>query len=244
MKQKTTSDSLLKRSNDVLNAGMRLIEDVQVDPSSVDMIRRQADLIELLDRLSKLSKSYSEQTSDKIVPSHLNDQDQSPENRIATGRLPVTDDTAGVARYLLACWLDELFVVDSPLARQWNENKLEMRIFGTNDRAWRFWDYVNSAATRHQIDLQEIALLCIMHGFQGQLVESHAELAVWVEKCRDRILKSATDSWSPPPALPFMANTPPLRGKIELDLVIRLAIVSGVLLIPAISFLIVYSIGS
>ena len=43
-------------------------------------------------------------------------------------------------RYLLVCWLDELFTDDSDWGRAWNERKLEMELYGSNDRAWRFWE--------------------------------------------------------------------------------------------------------
>src|SRR5262245_14486193 len=42
-------------------------------------------------------------------------------------------------RYALSCWLDELFVVYSPWSQDWNERKLEVALYGGNDRAWRFW---------------------------------------------------------------------------------------------------------
>lgn len=41
-------------------------------------------------------------------------------------------------RYALVCWLDELFTLDSPWQGQWNEHKLEVALYGTNDRAWKF----------------------------------------------------------------------------------------------------------
>src|SRR5688572_20221525 len=43
-------------------------------------------------------------------------------------------------RYAMVCWLDELFIVDSPWVEQWNERKLETTLYGTNDRAWKFWE--------------------------------------------------------------------------------------------------------
>jgi hypothetical protein len=55
------------------------------------------------------------------------------------------------------------------------------------------------------------------------------------------LFQSARDSWSPPPSLPLMADTPPLKGFGKLEMVIQLAISAGVILVPAISFLIVYS---
>jgi type VI secretion system protein ImpK len=50
-------------------------------------------------------------------------------------------------RYALVCWLDELFTLDSPLAGAWNERKLEVALYGTNDRAWKFWDQARRAET-------------------------------------------------------------------------------------------------
>src|SRR5262245_55589884 len=43
-------------------------------------------------------------------------------------------------RYALTCWLDELFILDTKWEKEWNEQKLEMALYGTNDRAWKFWE--------------------------------------------------------------------------------------------------------
>src|SRR5438045_3952301 len=43
-------------------------------------------------------------------------------------------------RYALTCWLDELFILYSRWDAAWTEKKLEMTLYGTNDRAWRFWE--------------------------------------------------------------------------------------------------------
>ena len=233
----------MNHANNVFNVGMKLFQNVQ-DSSAVDMVMRQAELIELLDRLLKVPEHAETKRSARSKQLHYEESETSHEMRVKGFELPENEDLAGVTRYLLVCWLDELFVVDTPLTRLWNENKLEMRIFGTNDRAWRFWDYVKSDPVSKSLEARQVALSCVMHGFQGQMAESHSELAVWVEKCRASLLKSAKDSWTPPPALPIMAETPPLTGRGELDLVIRLAIAFGVVLVPAISFLIVYSLRS
>src|SRR5437870_400720 len=37
-------------------------------------------------------------------------------------------------RYALACWLDEIFIADSPWKDQWNDNKVETTLFGMNER--------------------------------------------------------------------------------------------------------------
>src|SRR5437899_2249572 len=56
------------------------------------------------------------------------------------------------ARYALVCWLDELFVLYSPWAQRWNEHKLEVALYASNDRAWKFWEQARSAATRSASD--------------------------------------------------------------------------------------------
>ena len=43
------------------------------------------------------------------------------------------------ARYALTCWIDELFIVYSPWAERWKERILELALYGTRDRAWKFW---------------------------------------------------------------------------------------------------------
>src|SRR4051794_35802885 len=51
-------------------------------------------------------------------------------------------------RYALVCWLDEIFLVDSLWESRWNESKLELALYGTNDRAWQFWEQARLAETR------------------------------------------------------------------------------------------------
>src|SRR5947208_223861 len=79
------------------------------------------------------------------------------------------DDTGGIAldavgrsrvatapflgiRYALVCWLDEIFLVDSFWDTRWNENKLELALYGSNDRAWRFWEQTRLAEARPGTD--------------------------------------------------------------------------------------------
>src|SRR5262245_39001938 len=70
-------------------------------------------------------------------------------------------------RYALVCWLDEMFVLDSGWSEAWNERKLEGALYGTNDRAWRFWDQAKRAEKRPTADALEAFFLCVMLGFSG-----------------------------------------------------------------------------
>ena len=44
------------------------------------------------------------------------------------------------ARYALTCWIDELFIVNSSWADEWKEKVLEMDLYGTRARVWKFWE--------------------------------------------------------------------------------------------------------
>src|SRR5262245_34708680 len=48
-------------------------------------------------------------------------------------------------RYALVCWLDEIFILDSPWRREWNEKKLETELYGTNERNEKFWEQAKRA---------------------------------------------------------------------------------------------------
>src|SRR6185295_12479337 len=43
-------------------------------------------------------------------------------------------------RYALACWLDDIFILDSIWREQWNANKMEYALYKLNKRATEFWD--------------------------------------------------------------------------------------------------------
>src|SRR5947209_13972033 len=72
-------------------------------------------------------------------------------------------------RYALACWLDELLILNSPWSAAWNERKLEAALYGTNDRAWKFWEQAELAAARPTTDALEGFFLCVVLGFRGEL---------------------------------------------------------------------------
>src|SRR5262249_28154946 len=84
------------------------------------------------------------------------------------------------ARYALACWLDEMFILDTPWSQRWNEYKMEMRLYASNDRAWRFWDQAKLAADRGGMDAFEVYFLCVMLGFTGQHAEQPEQLAAGI----------------------------------------------------------------
>jgi type VI secretion system protein ImpK len=80
-------------------------------------------------------------------------------------------------RYALVCWLDELFTSSAAWGGRWNEQKLEVELYGTNDRAWKFWRQAELAQSRAGTDAVEAFFLCVALGFRGELRERPDRLA-------------------------------------------------------------------
>ncbi len=147
-------------------------------------------------------------------------------------------------RYALACWLDELFILHSSWDAAWNERKLEAALYGTNDRAWRFWEQAALAEARPDSGLTEIYYLCAVLGFRGELREAPERLASWVADARARVTRGGEREWPAPPRLDPPTAVPPLRGRNEMR---RMAVGAGVLLLfalPVLAFLVVRHLAS
>jgi type IV/VI secretion system ImpK/VasF family protein len=147
------------------------------------------------------------------------------------------------ARYALVCWLDELFTLGSPWAARWNERKLEAALYGTNDRAWRFWEQARAAETRAESDALEVSFLCVMLGFAGDLREQPDKLEAWAAAAQARLVQALGHEWAAPPELDPPTHVPPLRGQERLQ---RLVLVGGIallLLLPVATFVLVRRLG-
>jgi type VI secretion system protein ImpK len=90
-------------------------------------------------------------------------------------------------RYALACWLDEVFTRAPGWADRWNERKLEVELYGTNDRAWKFWEQARYAEQHPADDALEVFYLCVRLGFRGTLDGNPARLEEWLIAARDRL---------------------------------------------------------
>lgn len=142
------------------------------------------------------------------------------------------------AGYALACWVDELFTLNSPVAGQWNERKFEVEFFSTNDRAWRFWQQARLAADRTQDDDLEVFYLCAVLGFRGEWVENPAELKAWMGATRDRLLKGLKQDWAGPSALNPPTRVPLRYGKLRLKQMALIAVIATLVLCPIAAMLI------
>jgi type VI secretion system protein ImpK len=146
-------------------------------------------------------------------------------------------------RYALACWLDEIFVLNSPWETQWNEQKLEAALYGTNDRAWKFWQQARLAEKRPGHDALEVYYLCVMLGFRGELRTEPDRLQAWVAAASSHIARGQGQPWVAPPELEPATRVPPLRGRDRLR---RAVLVGGVLLlllVPVLATFLVQQLG-
>jgi type VI secretion system protein ImpK len=158
-------------------------------------------------------------------------------------RRPSDPTAAGEIRYALVCWLDELFVDETEWGGRWNEHKMEVNLFGTNDRAWRFWEQARQAATRNDADVLEAFYLCVQLGFRGELRGDAERLAAWSEVARGQIDQAPGQAWVAPPELEPPARVPPLRGRDLFEKMALRAAVVLLLVIPVTAFFIVLRVG-
>lgn len=153
-----------------------------------------------------------------------------------------TTDFLG-ARYALVCWLDELFVLDTPWSEQWNEHKLEASLYATNDRAWRFWNQSALAASRGLVDALEVFYLCASLGFQGDNREQPERLREWFKVTLEQIRRARARSWESPPDLLPLPPVPALKGRRQLRALLMATSLTALLLVPLVVLLLLRSAG-
>src|SRR5262249_9164714 len=131
------------------------------------------------------------------------------------------------------------FTLDSPWAAAWNERKLEVALYATNDRAWRFWEQARKATARKGGDALEVYFLCVLLGFRGDLADDPDGLGAWVTTARSLLTGPAVREWPAPTELPVNPRVPPLTGRRRLQ---RMLLVGGaglLVLIPALALFLV-----
>jgi type IV/VI secretion system ImpK/VasF family protein len=156
---------------------------------------------------------------------------------------PTAADEMAEARYALACWLDEVFIASSSWGPQWNERKLEVRLFGTNDRGEEFWRRAKDALAQAEIDLLEVYLLCVMLGFRGRLRDEPSQLLDWTNASRRLVETNLGSSWTDPPVRELRSFVPPLRGDDRFRMMAARAGILGLIAVPLVIFLVVQWLG-
>ena len=146
-------------------------------------------------------------------------------------------------RYGLTCWLDEIFLRDSPWHAEWNERKLEESLYGSNERAWKFWFQAKLAQARPGTDALEAYHLLVMLGFRGEGPEKPETIETWRDAAEAQLTRAQSQPWSGPQELqPDMVVTP-RRGRERLRTVIILLIGVAAILTPFATFFIFWQLN-
>lgn len=144
-------------------------------------------------------------------------------------------------RYLLICWLDDIFILSSPLGPEWSESKLEVRLTGRNDRSTSFWAHADAAERRHRTDILEVAYLCVALGFRGEMADHPEKLVHWRERTLRKIAEDRP--WAGPPALSWTSVAHPLDGLARSRRIALATAVVALLSIPVIALLLTSPFG-
>jgi type VI protein secretion system component VasF len=150
------------------------------------------------------------------------------------------------ARYALACWVDELFIIHSPSpwSDDWKERMLEYEIFRTNVAATKFWEQADivlrhpgapRASVAPGADAVETFFLCAVLGFRGTYFDNPGKVREYVEEMRAQLTRPA--AWQAPRDLGVKTNVSPLSGREALRRVV--GIYGGATLVVGLAFLIV-----
>lgn len=206
-----------------------------------DLEQEQAILKDLL--LSKFESLRWAEFGGDAANRQSSESGRAKEAESADARQHAADHFLGI-RYLLACWLDELFCNESTWGTRWNERKLEVELYGTNDRAWRFWDQAATARSRPGTDALEVAYLCVALGFRGKLRGDGQKLRTWLDSAKRRLGKVDDASWKAAIDYRPPAAVPPLAGRRKLHRMALTAWIALIVLIPLLSTWLVHKIGS
>ena len=151
------------------------------------------------------------------------------------------------ARYALACWVDELFIIhcQPPWADDWKERTLDIELFGTNVAATKFWEQADivlrrpgipRTATQPGLEAVETFFLCTTLGFRGTYFDNPGKVREYVEEMRPMLTRPS--SWQPPRDRGVQTNVSPLVGRETLRRVV--GIYGGLTLLVILLLLVLY----
>ncbi len=220
-------DEIVNLVDPVFSYGLRLRDRLH-DGESPDLETEQAKLLALLNAPEgrRYNEFYGEESSSPSVMSVSRAAD------VARS----ADRFLGI-RYALACWLDEMFVMDSPWRGEWENWAIEVKLFQMRDRAWKFWEQARRAEGRAGGDAQEVFFLCSMLGFRGELVDKPDEFQKRVTAMKARVARGQGKDWPAPPDLGATTFVPPRRGRHRLRRMTLVAAAALLLLIPLVLLL-------
>jgi type VI secretion system protein ImpK len=138
--------------------------------------------------------------------------------------------------YALVCWLDEIFIDDSPWGKRWQNQLLEWALYRSRDAAHKFWDLARRAEARSVKDELEVFYLCVMLGFRGDLREDSARLRAWRNAVETRLKQNLGAEWTVPPGKDPPEPAPARRGRERLQRMILTAAAVLLVLVPVAMF--------
>jgi type VI secretion system protein ImpK len=143
-------------------------------------------------------------------------------------------------RYGLTCWLDEIFIRDSPWRAEWNERTLEQSLYDSRERAWKFWFQAKLAQMRPGTDALEAYHLLVMLGFRGEGPEKPDTIGSWRDAAEAQLTRAQSQPWSGPQELQPDLMATPRRGRERLRTVVMLLIGAAALMMPVAAFFLMY----
>jgi type VI secretion system protein ImpK len=126
-------------------------------------------------------------------------------NLFAAGPTKGMDDPFLGFLYPLACWLDDIFILDpeSPWRQEWKDKTFEGALFQSRDRASLFWEQCRMAEMRADTNALAVFYLCVMLGFRGQLRDDPNGLREWRDRIEPVLGGVQAEEWPDrPPELP------------------------------------------
>lgn len=147
-------------------------------------------------------------------------------------------------RYALACWLDDIFILDSVWSDQWNASKMEYTLYKLNKRNTEFWEQAMRSQTRPTRDALEVYYLCVMLGFRGKMSEKPVELNAWRDAVQTQITEPEDRVYVAPQGLvvpPTVDKT--LIGSQKLQTWLKRFSIAGALMLAVIAALAVFTVA-
>jgi type VI secretion system protein ImpK len=144
-------------------------------------------------------------------------------------------------RYPLVCWLDEIFILNSPWKTEWTESSMEMALYDSRERAWQFWEQAQLAESRAGGDAVEVFFLCVMLGFRGDWRNKPDKLQDWQRTVKALVLDPRQRRWPMPDEVQPPTYVPPLTGRRRKQSMLLTGAISLLVLIPVAVFYVVHS---
>ncbi len=228
------NESISKIVHPVINYGLNL-KDRLCAGEALDLEYEQARLKDLL--LSDEEAQFHEDFGRDDDSGNGQDGDS-----FNVDRRRLSNSFLGV-RYVLVCWLDELFTLDSQWSHEWTEHKLEGQLYGSNDRAWKFWEQARQAQARPGTSALEAFYLCVNLGFRGNLREQHEKLASWINQSKMRLGKVEELDFPFSTERTITSSVPPLSGASKFRTMAMTCWLALLIVIPLISFALMHKLG-